>query len=288
MKVTKLTKLLISFMGGGKIDFPTRHLKEVEINGDGLDGGGGGQEETDEVKIYLDEVATRINSSENYGISYEAALKGFIPKEKYIENPFPEEMMKEATIKGNINNFDYVTIEFKDNDNADVPPKPMLIFITEEQFNYFQKSIIKTSTKDFIISSLMIDDLEQVFGGINLGGKNAVKNQLAIDKEDFKFGIGLGLSSETTEITDYIILDDIDMSYFADRFRYRDGENLILFDENETRKIFDVKINALDDSDPGKFSYLEFGIKSNKFIENTIQIGNKNYKYLKYNSSGNE
>lgn len=31
MKITNLTKLIIRFLGGGKIDFPTSNLREVEI-----------------------------------------------------------------------------------------------------------------------------------------------------------------------------------------------------------------------------------------------------------------
>ena len=34
MKFTNISKFIIKFMGGGKINFPFNHLKEVEINGD--------------------------------------------------------------------------------------------------------------------------------------------------------------------------------------------------------------------------------------------------------------
>lgn len=277
MKITKLTKLLISFMGGGKIDFPTRHLRDVEIEGDGLDGGGGGQEETDEVKIYLDELATKVKSSGSD--EYEMTLMSLASKEEYIENPIPEEAIKQGTIKGDINNFDYVVFDFSDNNESELPD--IFVFITEEQFNYFQKQLINISTKDFIISSLMIDNLEQVFGGIDLSGENAVKNQLAIDKEDFKFALGL-----QKQETIYYVSDDINLSYFVSAKNSPNREILILFDENETRKMFDVNITPLKDNDPSnKFRYLEFATLSRYFRENTIQIGNKNYKYLKYDDS---
>lgn len=279
MKVTKLTKLLISFMGGGKIDFPTRHLRDVEIEGDGLDGGGGGQEETDEIKTYLDEFATRVKSSENYYSSYETAIQSFTPKEiiegdasyEDIINSFKEQ----GKVKGDTNNYDYVYAERDDESET----LSALVFITEEQFNYFQKSIIKTSAKDFITSSLMIDNLTMVFGE-NISGENDIKNKLAIDKEDFKFAIGVEY-----ETIIYTVLDDIDMSYFANRFRYRDDENLILFDENETRKIFDVAVTPLSENANNKYGYLKVQKESNNYIEDTIQIGNKNYKYLKYDGS---
>lgn len=282
MKITKLTKLLISFMGGGKIDFPTRHLKEVEINGDGLDGGGGGQEETDEVKTYLDELATKVKSSKDYAFSYDMALNSFTPKEiiegedgfEDIINSFKEQ----GKVQGDTNNYDYIYIEHDDEQGA----PSMLTFITEEQYNYFQKSIIKTSAKDFIHSSFAIDNLEQVFGGINLSGENAVKNQLAIDNEDFKFAIGRKVNEEFV----YTIFDDIDVSYFITYFSLVNDKRLILFGENETRKIFDVKITPLKDNDSSnKFSYLEFATLSRYFKEDTIQINNKNYKYLKFDSN---
>lgn len=42
MKITNLTKLIIRFLGGGKIDFPTSNLREVEI--EPFDGEGGSEE----------------------------------------------------------------------------------------------------------------------------------------------------------------------------------------------------------------------------------------------------
>ena len=44
MKFTNISKFIIKFMGGGKINFPFNNLKEVEINGDN-DGEGGGIEQ---------------------------------------------------------------------------------------------------------------------------------------------------------------------------------------------------------------------------------------------------
>lgn len=43
MKFTNISKFIIKFMGGGKINFPFNYLKEVEINGDN-DGESGGSE----------------------------------------------------------------------------------------------------------------------------------------------------------------------------------------------------------------------------------------------------
>lgn len=44
MKFTNISKFIIKFMGGGKINFPFNYLKEVEINGDNDGEGGGGED----------------------------------------------------------------------------------------------------------------------------------------------------------------------------------------------------------------------------------------------------
>lgn len=275
MKVTKLTKLLISFMGGGKIDFPTRHLREVEIEGDGLDGGGGGQEETDEVKIYLDELATRVKSSKDYVSSYDMALNSFIPKEIIEGEDGFEDIInsskEQGKVQGDTNNYDYVYIEYDEEQGA----PSMLTFITEEQYNYFKKSLIIISAKDFIQSSFGIDNLEMIFGE-DLSGENAIKNKLAIYNEDFKFAIGREVNGEMV----YTISDDIDMSYFITYFSPVGDKGLILFDENETRKIFDLVIIPISENN-NKFTYLDVKTETINYIADTIQIGNKNYKYLK-------
>ena len=266
-------------MGGGKIDFPTRHLREVEIEGDGLDGGGGGQEETDEVKIFLDEVANRVKSSEDYVSSYDIALNSFTPKEiiegedgfEDIINSFKEQ----GKVQGDTNNYDYIYVEYDEEQGA----PSMLTFITEEQYNYFKKSLIRISAKDFIQSSFGIYNLEMIFGE-DLSGENAIKNKLAIDNEDFKFAISREVNGEIV----YTISDDIDVSYFITHFSLVDDKGLILFDENETRKIFDLVIIPISENN-NKFTYLDVKTETLNYIADTIQIGNKNYKYLKYDGS---
>lgn len=46
MKLTNLSKLLIKFIGGGLVNFPTRYLKEVEVEAEGgeSDSGGSGND----------------------------------------------------------------------------------------------------------------------------------------------------------------------------------------------------------------------------------------------------
>ena len=50
MKFTNISKFVIKFMKGGKINFPFNYLKEVEINGDN-DGEGGGESPSELTKI---------------------------------------------------------------------------------------------------------------------------------------------------------------------------------------------------------------------------------------------
>lgn len=57
MKLTNLSKLLIKFIGGGLVNFPTRYLKEVEVEAEGGESDGEGSENNDELisntkKIY--------------------------------------------------------------------------------------------------------------------------------------------------------------------------------------------------------------------------------------------
>lgn len=49
MKFTNISKFIIRFMGGGKINFPFNHLKEVEINGDSDGESGEGADSSENV-----------------------------------------------------------------------------------------------------------------------------------------------------------------------------------------------------------------------------------------------
>lgn len=49
MKFTNLSKLLIKFIGGGLVNFPTRYLKEVELEGEGGESEGGESGNDDEL-----------------------------------------------------------------------------------------------------------------------------------------------------------------------------------------------------------------------------------------------
>lgn len=51
MKFTNLSKLLIKFIGGGLVNFPTRYLKEVEVEAEGGESDGGESENNDELLL---------------------------------------------------------------------------------------------------------------------------------------------------------------------------------------------------------------------------------------------
>lgn len=51
MKFTNLSKLLIKFIGGGLVNFPTRYLKEVEVEAEGGESDGEGSGNNDELLL---------------------------------------------------------------------------------------------------------------------------------------------------------------------------------------------------------------------------------------------
>lgn len=74
MKITNLTKLIIRFLGGGKIDFPTNNLREVEI--EPFDGEGG---ETMDFKTYCDTIIR------NYLIDSNIDVEDVVMPDIYIQ-----------------------------------------------------------------------------------------------------------------------------------------------------------------------------------------------------------
>lgn len=58
MKYTNIKKLLIKFMGGGLVNFPTRFLRWVKIDGDAEgDDGGGGDDSGDNSDIFFSPIS---------------------------------------------------------------------------------------------------------------------------------------------------------------------------------------------------------------------------------------
>lgn len=83
MKYTNIKKLLIKFMGGGLINFPTRFLRWVKIDGDleGDDSGGGSDSDNDvffvpatiQPKYFLNNDGTEVIEIKNYTSDVEYA-----------------------------------------------------------------------------------------------------------------------------------------------------------------------------------------------------------------------
>lgn len=266
MKVTKLTKLLISFMGGGKIDFPTRHLRDVEIEGDGLDGGGGGQEEVDVVKQYIDNVVLNLKES-NHESDYVDLIKY---KTDLNIAPVPISEIPEKYLIGDINNFDYVLIDEFTIDENDEESGPTFVLLTNEQLQYYNNKFINNSFKDFIISTLNISDLSSVFEEYNFDG-NDFSEVIAMNKEDFKFFVGL--IDETTQSGTGVILDDLDVKYLGaiDSMGYT---FYTIFNNNETRKIFYSGINYGSAANLGS---LQLGAEKSQNRKVDIVLNDKTY-----------
>lgn len=273
MKVTNIKKLWIKFIGGGLIKFPHENLREVEIEGDGLDGGGGGQEEVDVVKQYIDNFANKVGL--DYTTPLSLALNGVMSKEKYESNP-PIDIPDENKI-GNYENFDYILIDESDApEEPDDNYRPTFVFMNNEQFQYYNSKLIRNSLKDFILSSLSIDDIENIFN-VTINNEDDVKNLLAIDKNDFTFGFKKEAPFQLNNKE--FILDDVDISILESQ----DLESFhIIFDENETRKIFNIGVTG-----SGNYAYLRFTSNSDSSTNvNNITINNKNYKYLTFREVG--
>lgn len=253
---------------GGLIKFPHENLREVEIDGDGTEGGGGGQEEIDVVKQYIDNFVDK--SGLDHIVPSSLALNSVMTKANYESAPslnIPDENKI-----GNYENFDYILIDESDApEEPDDSYRPTFVFMNNEQFQYYNSKFIRNSLKDFILSSLSIDYIENIFN-VTINDEDDVKNLLAIDKNDFTFG--LKKESPFQLNSKEFILDDVDISILDSQ----DLESFyIIFDENETRKIFNTIVTT-----SGNYGYLRFIPNSdNDSNVNNITINNKNYKYVR-------
>lgn len=86
MKFTNISKFIIKFMGGGKINFPFNYLKEVEINGDN-DGGSG---ETMDFKTYCDAAI------KNYLIDSNIPIEDVVMPDIYVQFSLSNEVIEDG------------------------------------------------------------------------------------------------------------------------------------------------------------------------------------------------
>ena len=127
MKITNIKKLWIKFIGGGLIKFPHENLREVEIDGDGLDGGGGGEDTSEEA--FLFQVLTIINSTEGFYFDENTEQAYVFPisdwNDSYAEG---------YTLLGDKENADYVICGYNADDGIDY-----YIFVTTDELNTLEE-----------------------------------------------------------------------------------------------------------------------------------------------------
>ena len=275
MKVTNIKKLWIKFIGGGLIKFPHENLREVKIEGDGLDGGGGGQEEVDIVKQHIDNVVLNLKES-NHESDYVDLVKY---KTDLNISPVPFSEIPKEYIIGDINNFDYVLIDESTIDENDEESGATFVLLTNEQLQYYNNKFVNNSFKDFIISTLNISDLSIVFEEYNFDSDD-FSEVIAMNKEDFKFFVGL--IDETTQSATGVILDDFDVKYLG-AINSMGYTFYTIFNNNETRKIFYSYINYGSAANLGS---LRLGAEKSQNRKVDVVINDKNYIIYDENEIG--
>lgn len=252
------------------------------------DSGEGDQVETDPIKIYLDELATKeIQNGALYTdiINPEVPPSTLLSKESYITilQNIQANISSENKI-GDENNSEFVIIEYPDNakDYAGVLNElyeaSKYIFINEENAIYFLNKFIKVSTKQFMKSVLYSmdfgDPTATLFDGLDINAKN-FEEKIAIN--NFKFVIPADLMSNNKSI----IVDDIDLQTFY--LLKGIGKIKVVFDENEDKIIF----NFITDTYGTYNEYRSISFKFSNDESNTVittNINGTNYKTIQVQS----
>lgn len=178
------------------------------------------EKELDDVEKELDKIADNFLKEELNLNDIDIVIKS-----NFDANPVPEGTTV-TVIKEDQDSKYVILLEGESPNSYDV------IFINDEHFNYFTNKLVRYSTKDFIKAYLIY---YVVFSPDNLINaidsefyysttEEALRETLALN--DFKFLIG------------NIPINDIDIAVFLD------GATLI-FDENETKRIFNIETNGI-------------------------------------------
>lgn len=112
-------------MGGGLIKFPHENLREVEIDGDGAEGGGGGEDTSEDA--FLFQVLTIINSTEGFYFD-EDSDQGFV----FPISDWDDSWSEGSTLLGNKETADYVISGYNDDITY-------YIFITADELNILEE-----------------------------------------------------------------------------------------------------------------------------------------------------
>lgn len=235
--------------------------------------GEGSQNETDPIKKYLNELATRQIKK---GTSYFNILN--------IEDPSPTIIDKisyttlfqqvQANINsenkiGDENNYEFVIVEYPDNiedyigNQKEIFEHSKFIFLDEENAKYFLNKFIKVSTKQFmksVLYSMDFQSMNDIFGDLDINTKN-FEEKIAIN--NIKFAIG------------NIITNDVDLQAFY----LLNGINQIkvVFDENEDKIMLNFKTYTYGPHEEyHSMLFIFSNDASNEIV--TININETNYK----------
>lgn len=132
MKFTNVKQLIIKFMGGGLINFPTRFLRWVKINGDS-DGSDGGSSDTDinQELEFLNQITDLIYQTNKFAFDADSEQHSCIPISDYNES-----WAEGTIILGNKETADYV-IRVNDENKENF----YTVFLTEEEYNYLVNTV---------------------------------------------------------------------------------------------------------------------------------------------------
>lgn len=242
--------------------------------------GEGSQNETDPIKRYLNQLATKaIENKVSYFdiLNIEDLSPTIIDKISYTT------LLQEMQINinsenkiGDENNYEFVIIEYPDNVNdyigspSEIYGHSKFIFINEENAIYFLNKFIKVSTKQFMKSVLYGMDYQNtntLFNGLDINAKN-FEEKIAIN--NIKFAIG------------NIVTNDFDLQAFY----LLNGINQIkgVFDENEDKIMLNFITNTYGTHDEyHSMSFIFSNDASNEIV--TININETNYKIVRVKSA---
>lgn len=153
MKFTNLTKLIIRFLGGGKIDFPTSNLREVEIEPFDSEGSGGNENSGEfDLDAFKQDIVDNIN--------------------KFVDDPITTDniIMPDAFIIDK--NFNY---------NEQLPPDLVDTDLTQFLASY---CVGITNVTPIYLEDSLVDNNDNLYFGI-YGNGYALRDRNQFDTRDF-------------------------------------------------------------------------------------------------------
>lgn len=247
--------------------------------------GEGSQNETDPIKIYLNELATKAIQK---GISYKDMFNPqsgssviIISKGAYTTGSSEIQINSENKI-GDENNCEFVIMEFPDDADLSSPENiktifenSKFIFVDNENTNYFLNKFIKISTKQFmksVLYSMNYQNTNTLFNGLDINAKNFEEN-IAIN--NFKFAIQVD-----QENIPYIVIDDIDLETFYNLKHLSENKVRCVFNENEDKIMFKAIDNTYGENEEYySISFMFSSDSGNEII--TENINETNYKIVR-------